>query len=96
MNDRELYQQKKQAQLAEWKAEVDKLKTKASMARADAQLEMNKQIRALDSKIEESAGKLSALAKASEGAWESMKEVVESAWDSLRAIVDDAAETLKR
>ena len=30
MNDKELYQQKKQAQLDQWQAEVDKLKAKAS------------------------------------------------------------------
>ncbi len=44
MNEKELYQQKKQAQLNEWKAEFDKLKAKASGASADAQLELNKQI----------------------------------------------------
>jgi hypothetical protein len=39
MNEKELYQQKKQAQLDEWKAEVDKLKAKASGASADAQMD---------------------------------------------------------
>jgi hypothetical protein len=34
-----LYQQKKQSQLDEWQAEVDKLKAKALGASADAQLE---------------------------------------------------------
>ncbi len=53
MNEKELYQQKKQAQLDEWKAEVDKLKAKASGATADAQIELNKQIEALEGKIEE-------------------------------------------
>ncbi|KHE91831.1 MAG: hypothetical protein K8F52_03055 [Candidatus Scalindua rubra] len=47
MDDKELYQQKKQAQLDEWKAEIDKLKAKASGASADVQLEMNKQSRRL-------------------------------------------------
>ena len=62
MSDKELYQQKMQAKLDEWKAEVDKLKAKASGASADAQLEMNKQIKALESKIEEGKAKLSELA----------------------------------
>ena len=64
MGDKELYEQKKQAQLDEWKADLDKLKAKASGASADAQLEMNKQIKALESKIEEGKAKLSELAKA--------------------------------
>ena len=37
----------------EWKAEVDKLKAKASGATTDAQMELNKQIEALEGKIEE-------------------------------------------
>jgi len=52
MNEKELYQQKTQAQLDEWKAELDKLKAKASSASADTQLELNKQIKALEGKLE--------------------------------------------
>lgn len=95
MSDKELYQQKMQAQLDEWKAEVDKLKAKASGASADAQLEMNKQIKALESKIEEGKAKLSELAKAGEDAWESIKDGVESAWGSLKSAVSDAASKFK-
>ena len=95
MNDKELYQQKKQAQLDELKAEVDKLKAKASGASADAQLEMNKQIKSLESKIEDGKSKLSELAKASEQGWESLKGGVESAWGSLKAGVSDAAKKFK-
>ena len=89
MGDKELYQQKMKAQLDEWKAEIDKLKAKASGASADAQLEMNRQIKALESKTEEGKAKLSALAKASEEAWESMKEGMEAAWSSLKSAVSD-------
>jgi len=96
MSDKELYQQKKQSQLDEWKAEVDKLKAKASDASADAQLEVNKQIKDLESKIEEGKAKLSELAEAGEDVWESVKEGVESAWDSLRSAVSNAAAKIKK
>jgi len=95
MNDKELYQQKKQAQLDEWRAEVDKLKAKASEGIADAQLEMHKQIKALESKIEEGKTKLSQLAESGDDAWESIKDGVESAWDSLKSAVSDAAAKFK-
>ena len=95
MSDKELYLQKMQSQLDQWKAEVDKLKAKASGASADAQLEMNKQIGALDGKIEEGKAKLSELAEATEDAWESIKEGTESAWDSLKSAVSDAAAKFK-
>ena len=95
MSDKELYQQKKQAQLDEWKAEVDKLKAKASGASADVQLDVNKQIRVLERNLEEGKAKLSEIAEASEGAWESIKDGVESAWDSLKSAAADAASKFK-
>ena len=58
MNDKELYQQKMQARLDEWKADVDKLKAKASGSSADVQLDMNRQIKALERNIEEGKAKL--------------------------------------
>lgn len=54
MKDKKLYQQKKQAQLDEWSAEIDKLKAKASALSADTQLQANKQIKVLKNKIDES------------------------------------------
>ena len=96
MNDKELYQQKKQAQLDEWKAEVDKLKAKASGASADAQLKLNKQIEALEGKIEEGKIKLAEITDAGEEAWESIKEGVESAWDSIRSAFSEAAAKFKK
>lgn len=85
MTDKELYQQKKQAQLDEWKAEVDKLKAKASGASADAQLELNKEIEVLEGKIEEGKTKLSEIADASEDAWESIKDGVDSVFSEVAA-----------
>lgn len=96
MTEKELYQQKKQAQLDEWKAEVDKLKAKASGASADAQLELNEEIEALEGKIEEGKTKLAEVADASEDAWESIKDGAESAWDSMKSAFSDAAAKFKK
>ena len=91
MTDKELYQQKMQAQLDTWKAEVDKLKARASGLSADAQLEMGKHIDTLEGKIEDGRAKLSELSQAGEEAWGPLKEGVESAWDTLKSAVSDAA-----
>jgi hypothetical protein len=96
MNDKDLYQQKKQAQLDEWQAEIDKLKARASMASADAQLEMNKQITAMESHIKVGKAKLTELAQTSEEAWGSIKLGVDSAWDAMKSAVGDAAAKFKR
>lgn len=95
MEDRELYKKKKQAQLDEWKAELDKLKAKASAASADAQLKLNKQIHTLDNKIEEGKVKLSEIHNASDEAWHSIKDGMEAAWGSIRTAFHDAASKFK-
>ena len=86
---------KKQAQLDEWKAEVGKLKAKTAGFSADVQLELNKQIETLKTKIEDGKAKLAQVADASEDAWESSKEGVESAWDSMKSAFRDAAAQFK-
>jgi chromosome segregation ATPase len=96
MKEKELYQQKKQAQLDEWKADVNKFKAKASRASAEAQLELNRQIEALEGKIEKGKTKLAEIADASEDAWESIKEGVESAWDSMKSSFSSAAAKFKK
>jgi len=96
MNEKELYQQKKQAQLDEWKAEIDKLKARASGASADAQLKLNKEIEALEGKLEGGKTKLAKIADASEDAWESIKDGVESAWDSMKSAFSAAVDKFKK
>jgi hypothetical protein len=95
MNEKELYQQKKQAQLDEWQAEVDKLKAKAAEASADTQLEMKKDIEFLESKIDEGKNRLTEVADASEDAWKSMKDGMDSAWDSIKTSFSDAAAKIR-
>ncbi|MCF7922108.1 MAG: coiled coil domain-containing protein [Candidatus Marinimicrobia bacterium] len=95
MNKKELYQQKHQAQLDGWKADVDKLKAKASRSSVDAQLELNKQIKTLKDKMQEGKTKLAKIADASEDAWESVKADVDTAWASIKSALSDASAKFK-
>ena len=95
MTDKELYQQKMQAQLDDLRAKIDTLKVKASLASADANVEMSKQVAAMEDRIEEGKVKLSKLAESSDEAWETMKDGMESAWDSLKAAASEAAAKFK-
>lgn len=94
MNEKALYQQKQKAQLDEWKAEIDKLRAKASKASAETQLELNKQIKMLDGKLDEGKAKLAELADASGEAWDALKDGVDNAWKSLKSGVRDASARL--
>lgn len=95
MNDKELYQQKKQAQIDEWAADMSKLKAKASMASADAQLKMNEHIRELEEKLGVTKSKLDELKESAEDKYESMKLSVESAWDKLGTAFNDVKAKFK-
>jgi septal ring factor EnvC (AmiA/AmiB activator) len=95
MNEKQLYQQKRQAQLDEWQAEIDKFKAKASGASADAQLKLNEQIKVLEGKLAAAKAKLTEIADASDDAWESIKEGAESAWASLKSGFSEAASKFK-
>lgn len=96
MSEKEQYQQKLQAQLDEWKAEIDKLKAKASDASADAKLEMDKQIETLEEKVKEGKAKLSELSEASDDSWEKLKGNISSTWDSIKSAFSDAASKFKK
>jgi hypothetical protein len=91
MNDKELYRQKYQAQLDEWKADLDKLRARAAGATADAQIEMNKHVRELEHKMHEAGARLSEWAASSEEAWDATRKNMETTWEALKAGVSAAA-----
>lgn len=95
MSEKDLYKQKFHAQLDVLKADVDKLKAKASIASANVQIELNKKMEDLDQQIRGVHTKLSELTYSSAEAWESIKKGVESAWDSLKATYNDVAAKFK-
>lgn len=95
MNDRELYQQKKKAQLDEWKADLAKLKAKAARSSAESQIEMHKHIRSLGDMLDDKSTMLSDFSKASGEAWDSVKMGVDTAWEALKASFGDAKNKYK-
>jgi hypothetical protein len=83
MSMKEAYQQKLEAQLAEWNVAIDKLKAKADKAEAEAQIEYYKQIEDMQVKQEAAREKLTELKEAGEGGWEDLKVGLENTWNSL-------------
>ena len=95
MTDQSLHPQKFKAQLEEWKADIDKLKARAKGASADAQIEMQKGIDALDVRVTEAGAKLDELSAAGADAWEGLKKNVDNTWEGLKTSMQDALEKLK-
>ena len=84
MNDKQAYEKKLQAQLEEWSAEIDRIKAKATDLEADAQLEYNERIEALEAMRDAAAERLDELRKAGDDAWEDLKGGVDEAWTKLQ------------
>ena len=58
MDEKNVYRKKLEARLDQWRAEIDKLQSKAVEASADARLEYDKQIKELRSQQDEARQKL--------------------------------------
>lgn len=84
------YQEKFQAQLNEWSAQMEVLKAKRDKAEADAKISYEHHIKELQSQYDTAQGKLKELQSASETAWEEMKSGIESAWESMSKAVKNA------
>lgn len=95
MGMKESYQEKMDAQLAEWQAKIDTLKAKADKAEAKQKINYYEQIESLRTKQQKLQEKLDELRNAGEGAWEEVKAGVESAWQDLKGAVEKATEKFK-
>jgi len=95
MSMKDAYQQKLQARLDEWNADIDKLKARADKAEASVKLGYYEQIEDLKMKQEAAREKLAELKLASDDAWEDLKAGAESAWDSLGEAVKSASSRFK-
>lgn len=75
---------------------MDKLRAKASGASADAKLNLEQQVKNLESKVTAGQAKLAEVTNASEEAWGSLKGGVEATWESLRSGFRGAADKFKK
>ncbi len=80
---KQAYCEKLEAQLREWDARVDLIKAKAKGLQAEAKIEYESQIQALQHQRQEAVARLEDLRKRSELAWEDLKDGTERAWSEL-------------
>jgi len=92
---RKAYEEKLDAQLKEWSAQIGLLKAKADNAKADAKIEYVKTIEALQKKEHEARTKLQELKTAGDEAWEDLKTGAEKAWAEVKTAYHDASSRFK-
>jgi multidrug resistance efflux pump len=88
---REAYEEMLDAQVKEWNAQIELLKTKADKARAEVKIEYYKTIEALQHKQNDAKAKLQELKTAGDEAWEDLKTGAEKAWAEVKAAYHDAS-----
>ena len=92
---RKAYEEKLDAQLEEWNAQIALLKARADKAKAEARIEYNKSIEALQHRQDEARAKLRELKTSSDEAWEDIKASAEKVWDEVKAAFHSAASRFK-
>ncbi len=96
MNDkRKAYEEKLDAQLKEWSAQLTLLKAKADNAKADIKIRYYETIDILQRRKDEVSHKFHELRVASDEAWADLKTGVEKAWSDAKAAYQDAMSRFK-
>jgi len=88
--DRQVYQQKVEAQLTKLNAQIEEYKAKVKQSQAEATVQYYDQLEELSVKRDAVQQKLENLQKASESAWQEMQQGFETAWDDLAKSFDGA------
>jgi hypothetical protein len=88
---RKAYEEKLEAQLNEWNAQIALLKAKADKAKAEAKIEYYKTIEALQHKQNEAGTKLRELKTAGDEAWEDLKTGTEKVWTEVKTAFHKAS-----
>lgn len=92
---RKAYEDKLNAQLEEWNAQIALFKARADKAKAEAKIEYFKTIETLQQRQDEAKTKLHALQTAGDEAWEDLKTGAEKAWEDVRTAFHHAAAKFK-
>jgi hypothetical protein len=92
---RKAYEEKFDAQLKEWSAELALLNAKADKAKAEAKIEYHKTIETLQGKLDAARTKLQELRTAGDDAWEDLKKGAEKVWTEGKTAFQSAASRFK-
>lgn len=91
MNEKEAYQRKIEARIAEWNAEMDKLRAQARRLAAEGRIEAESRLQELTIKKKAAEAKLSELRNAGGDAWQELKSGIDRAVRELDESVKRAA-----
>jgi hypothetical protein len=92
---RKAYEEKYDAQLKGWSADIALLNAKADKAKAEAKIEYYKTIETLQGKQDTARMKLQELRTAGDDAWKDLKTGAENVWTEVNSAFQGAATKFK-
>ena len=92
---RKAYEEKFDAQLKEWSAQIALFRAKADKAKAEAKIEYYKTIETLQGKHDSARTKLQELRASGDSAWEDLKTGSENVWTEVKTSFKNAASKFK-
>ena len=96
MESRELYKQKYQAQIHEWKAKLDVMKAQAEKLSAQSRLDAKPRLDLLHAKFDAAKTTLNELASLSHDKWDAAAKDADRVWQDLKSAADGAFEAVKQ
>jgi phage-related minor tail protein len=90
MHTKERYQEKLGAQLKEWTAQIDELKTRTDMAAAETVAQSRRQLENLSAQRDAAQAKLDALRQSGDQNWEVLRPGLVRIWCELMSAMDAA------
>ena len=95
MDKKEIYREKIESQLKEWKTKIGMLENKVSTLSSEAKTTLNKEIEELRSKKSIVKEKWNELQKTGEDTWDKMKDGVEKSADELKKTLEKVVARFK-
>ena len=91
MSDKEAYQKMIEAQIDEWKAEMDKFRARAEKYEAEGRIEAESRLEELKARREAAEAKLAELKQTGDAAWNDLKRGLDRAVQDLGDAMKNAA-----
>ena len=95
MEQKDVYEEKVAAQLAEWQARIDELRAKARRQEAEAKEQYSSEIEKLEARRDAAMNQFEELRKAGEGAWTDLKTGLDRAVSDLSQTFDNIVSRFK-
>jgi len=92
---RQAYQQKMEAQLARWRADILTLEAQLNEAQTSEKIALQEQLAALKTKMQHAAERLEKLKEATGDAWAEIQTDIDDIWQELSQAVEQAQKEIQ-